>query len=81
MVLLPIGQTERELRTELGVATQVMVRRVGGGPVEGVSVRFAIRTDGNPIAEGRGVDAQGVDEVIVTTGPSGVARQRADRFG
>ena len=74
MVLLPIGPTERELRTGLGVATQVMVRRVGGGPVEGVAVRFAIRTDGNPIEEGRGIDAPGVGEVTVTTGPSGVAR-------
>jgi len=74
LLLVPIGPTERELRTELLVPTQIMVKRAGGGPVEGVSVRFAIRTDGNPLAAGQGIDALGASVAQAVTGASGIAR-------
>ena len=74
LTVVPVGPTERELRTELGVATQVLVRREGGGPVEGIAVEFAIRDADNGLPAGQGVGAPGVSESVVVTGPSGLAR-------
>lgn len=73
-ILIPVGASERELRTDLTVRTQVMVQRVGGGPVEGQTINFRIRSDGNELPGGQGVDVAGRDSATAVTGAGGVAR-------
>jgi hypothetical protein len=72
--ILPIGPAEREARTEMSLPVQVLVERVGGGPVEGIEVVAVLRLDGAPVPEGYGLNDSGVGQVLAVTGASGMAR-------
>lgn len=72
--LLPVGPTERDVRPNMVIPVQILVERVDGGAIAGISVDGALRLADGQVPEGTGLQDLGIGQVSTESRLSGIAR-------